>query len=164
MLPLLKRKTMFPKINPTETNAWHQLQQHHAEMKDASVKKMFGEDPNRFSMFSASMDDITFDYSKNIITEKTMQLLLQLAEECKVKDAIEAMFNGDKINETENRSVLHVALRNFSKEPVENKFCYILSQPSLQDINQYSKLKFYLFNPYFLYLLSFFLSHHLNTD
>ena len=109
---------MFPKINPTETNAWHQLQQHHAEMKDASVKKMFGEDPNRFSKFSASMDDITFDYSKNIITEKTMQLLLQLAEECKVKDAIEAMFNGDKINETENRSVLHVALRNFSKEPV----------------------------------------------
>ena len=78
---------------------------------------MFREDTDRFSKFSTRIDDILFDYSKNIITEKTIQLLLQLAEECKVKEAIEAMFNGDKINETENRSVLHIALRNFSKEP-----------------------------------------------
>jgi len=109
---------MFPKINPTETNAWQQLKQHHEEMKNASMKKMFREDGVRFSKFSASIDDILFDYSKNIINEKTIQLLLELAEECKVKEAIEAMFNGNKINETENRSVLHVALRNFSKEPV----------------------------------------------
>jgi glucose-6-phosphate isomerase len=109
---------MFPKINPTETNAWQQLKQHHEEMKNASMKKMFSEDGVRFSKFSASIDDILFDYSKNIINEKTIELLLELAEECKVKEAIEAMFNGDKINETENRSVLHVALRNFSKEPV----------------------------------------------
>jgi glucose-6-phosphate isomerase len=109
---------MFPKINPTETNAWLQLKQHYEEMKTASMKKMFREDADRFSKFSASIDDIFFDYSKNIINEKTIQLLLQLAEECRVKDAIEAMFNGDKINETENRSVLHVALRNFSKEQI----------------------------------------------
>jgi len=109
---------MLPKINPTETNAWQQLKQHHEEIKNSSIKKMFGEDADRFSRFSASIDDIIFDYSKNIINEKTSQLLLQLAEECKVKNAIEAMFNGDKINETENRSVLHIALRNFSKEPV----------------------------------------------
>lgn len=109
---------MFPKINPTETNAWQQLKQHYEEMKTASIKKMFQEDRDRFSKFSASIENLVFDYSKNRINEKTIQLLLQLAEECKVKDAMEAMFNGDKINETENRSVLHVALRNFSKEPV----------------------------------------------
>jgi glucose-6-phosphate isomerase len=109
---------MFPKINPTETSAWQQLKQHYEELKDVSMKKMFYEDANRFSKFSATMDDIVFDYSKNRVNEKTIHLLLQLADECKVKEAIEAMFNGDKINETENRSVLHIALRNFSKEPV----------------------------------------------
>ena len=109
---------MFPKINPAETNAWKQLKEHYEEMKSGSIKKMFQEDPDRFSKFSATIDDIVFDYSKNMINEKTFGLLLQLAEECKVKEAIETMFNGDKINETENRSVLHVALRNFSKDPV----------------------------------------------
>ncbi len=109
---------MFPKINPAETNAWKQLKEHYEEMKSGSIKKMFREDPDRFSKFSATIDEIVFDYSKNMINEKTFGLLLQLAEECKVKEAMEAMFNGDKINETENRSVLHVALRNFSKDPV----------------------------------------------
>ena len=109
---------MFPKINPTETDAWQQLKQHYEEMKNVSMKKMFQEEADRFSKFSTSIDDIVFDYSKNRINEKTIGLLLKLAEECKVKEAIEAMFNGDKINETENRSVLHVALRNFSKEPM----------------------------------------------
>jgi glucose-6-phosphate isomerase len=109
---------MFPKINPTETNAWQQLKQHHEEMKNVSVKEMFREDSDRFAKFSASISDIILDYSKNIINEKTIRFLLQLAEECKVKEATEAMFNGDKINETENRSVLHVALRNFSKDPI----------------------------------------------
>jgi len=109
---------MFPKINPIETGAWQQLKQHYEEMKNVSMKKMFREDVGRFSKFSTSTDDIVFDYSKNRINEKTIGLLLKLGEECKVKEAIEAMFNGDKINETENRSVLHVALRNFSKEPM----------------------------------------------
>lgn len=109
---------MFPKVNPTETNSWGQLKLHYEEMKNVSMKKMFRDDANRFSKFSTGIGDITFDYSKNRINEKTIQLLLHLADECKVKDAVEAMFNGDKINETENRSVLHVALRNFSKQPV----------------------------------------------
>ena len=64
------------------------------------------------------LGDILFDYSKNIVTDRTLSLFLQLADECRVKDAIAAMFNGDIINETEHRSVLHIALRNFSKEPV----------------------------------------------
>jgi glucose-6-phosphate isomerase len=82
------------------------------------MKDLFAADKERFSKLHTRLDDILFDYSKNIITDTTLGLLLQLAEECKVKDAIAAMFNGDMINETENRSVLHIALRNFSKEPV----------------------------------------------
>jgi glucose-6-phosphate isomerase len=109
---------MFPKINPTETNAWQELKQHYEEMKNVSMKGMFREEADRFSKFSTSIDDLVFDYSKNRINEKTIALLLRLAEECKVREAIEAMFHGNKINETENRSVLHVALRNFSKAPM----------------------------------------------
>jgi len=109
---------MLPKINPVETNAWGQLRQHHEEMKTARMRDMFKEDIERFNKYSINTGDIVFDYSKNIINDKTVDLLLQLAEDCKVKDAIEAMFNGDKINETEKRAVLHAALRNFSKEPV----------------------------------------------
>ena len=109
---------MFPKINPSGTNSWQQLKEHHNEMKDASMKNMFREDADRFSKFSTAINDIVFDYSKNIINEKTLELLLQLAADCQLPTAIEAMFNGDKINETENRSVLHVALRNLSKEPM----------------------------------------------
>jgi glucose-6-phosphate isomerase len=109
---------MFPKINPTETDSWRQLKEHYEEMKDLSMKNLFREEADRFSKFSTSIDDIVFDYSKNRINDRTIGLLLKLAEECKVKEAIEGMFNGDKINETENRSVLHVALRNFSKDPM----------------------------------------------
>lgn len=119
---------MFPKINPADTNAWQQLKQHSEEMKNISLKKLFHEDAGRFSKFSIGIDDIVFDYSKNIINDKTAQLLLQLAEECRVKDAMEAMFNGDKINETENRSVLHVALRNFSKDPIYSEGKNVMPQ------------------------------------
>ncbi len=87
-------------------------------MKNAQMKDMFESEPERFSHFSLRFDDILFDYSKNIITGETLGLLLQLVDECKVKDAIEAMFSGEKINRTEGRSVLHTALRNFSGEPV----------------------------------------------
>jgi len=109
---------MLPKINPTTTVAWSLLQNLLAEMKTTKMKDLFAADQERFSKLHTRFDDIIFDYSKNIITDKTLELLLQLAEECKVKEAIAAMFNGDMINETENRSVLHVALRNFSKDPV----------------------------------------------
>jgi glucose-6-phosphate isomerase len=109
---------MLPKINPTTTKAWQQLQQHFSTIKNVPLRELFKSNPDRFKQFSLSQDDIVFDYSKNIINDNTVQLLLQLAEECKLKDAIAAMFNGDMINETENRSVLHVALRNFSGRPV----------------------------------------------
>lgn len=81
------------------------------------MRDLFSKDPNRFDRFSVRFDDILFDYSKNLITDRTMQLLLGLARECQLGDAIEAMFNGEKINRTEDRAVLHTALRNFSNEP-----------------------------------------------
>lgn len=109
---------MFPKINPTTTNAWKELEKHYKELKHTHLKELFKEDRDRFKKYSLSVPDIIFDFSKNRITDKTMQLLLQLAQECKLPDAIDAMFNAEKINETENRAVLHTALRNFSGKPV----------------------------------------------
>lgn len=109
---------MFPKINPTETDAWKDLTSHQIEMKKLQMKDFFKEDPHRFEKMSIKFDDILFDYSKNIITEDTLQKLLQLTEECQVKEAREAMFAGEKINQTEDRAVLHTALRNFSNKPV----------------------------------------------
>jgi glucose-6-phosphate isomerase len=110
---------MLPKTNPTNTQAWLLLKKHQSEeMRNITMKRLFAEDENRFNKFSICFGDILFDYSKNIITQKTLQLLLQLADDCKVKESIDKMFSGDKINETENRSVLHTALRNFSGEPI----------------------------------------------
>src|SRR6266513_5472772 len=109
---------MLPKINPVTTAGWKNLQQHFSEMKKVKMKDLFTNDPERFKKFSISLDDILFDYSKNIITEKTLQLLLQLTADCQLPSAIQAMFNGDIINGTEKRSVLHTALRNFSDRPI----------------------------------------------
>ena len=109
---------MFPKINPTTTPSWQALQQHKQLFENVQLKNLFYTDAERFSRFSVQMQDLLFDYSKNIITENTVEILLDLAVECKLKEAMEAMFTGDKINETENRAVLHTALRNFSGKPV----------------------------------------------
>src|SRR5688572_22658210 len=113
-----ENKKMLPKINPTTTTAWGLLKDHYKEMKSVHLRELFQEDSDRFKKFSLAVPDIIWDYSKNIITDKTLQLLLQLAEECELQSAIEAMFNGEKINETEDRAVLHTALRNFSGKPV----------------------------------------------
>ena len=113
------RQYMFPKISPVQTKAWQQLQDHYNNsMRRTHMKDLFRNDPERFKKFSIQLGDILFDFSKNIITPETISLLLQLAEESNVKEAIVAMFNGEKINQTENRSVLHIALRNFSGDPV----------------------------------------------
>jgi len=109
---------MLPKINPTTTATWQLLKEEHALMQSVKMKELFAANKERFEHFHLKLEDILFDYSKNIISEKTISLLLKLAEECKVKEGIRAMFAGDLINETENRSVLHTALRNFSREPV----------------------------------------------
>jgi glucose-6-phosphate isomerase len=113
---------MLPKVNPTTTQAWFLLKKHHEdEMSRRHMKDMFAAEPERFKKMSLSFGDILFDYSKNIINQRTLQLLLQLADECELTTAIECMFSGDHINETENRAVLHTALRNFSDAPVLEK-------------------------------------------
>ncbi len=109
---------MFPKIDPLSTPAWQQLQQHFKELNSVRIKDLFISDPDRFSTHSLQTGDILFDYSKNIFNRQTLELLLQLTRETNLEEAIEAMFAGEKINETEDRSVLHTALRNFSKHPV----------------------------------------------
>ncbi|HJU46255.1 MAG TPA: glucose-6-phosphate isomerase [Chitinophagaceae bacterium] len=110
---------MFPQKDPITTKAWQELSDHYEkEMKPAHLRHLFAADTTRFKKYSIQLDDILFDYSKNIISDKTIKLLLQLWKECEVPAAIEAMFSGEKINKTEGRSVLHTALRNLSGRPV----------------------------------------------
>jgi glucose-6-phosphate isomerase len=109
---------MLDKINPTDTTAWKKLTSHYKTMKKWHMRDMFLKDTKRFSKFSLTFEDITVDYSKNILSGKTLKLLLELAQECRVRDAIGKMFSGEKINETEGRAVLHVALRNRSNTPI----------------------------------------------
>lgn len=109
---------MFPSVNPTTTTAWKKLEVHAEMMKKKSMKDFFKTDTDRFKKFSMCLDETVFDYSKNIISEETIQLLLELANGCNLKEAINAMFNGDLINATEKRAVLHTTLRNFSDNPV----------------------------------------------
>ncbi|MEP6748953.1 MAG: glucose-6-phosphate isomerase [Bacteroidota bacterium] len=110
---------MFPRISPTTTEAWKKLQYHYNhEMKKTKMRQLFASDGDRFEKFSIQYGEILFDYSKNIITEATLLLLQQLAAECKLPEAINAMYSGEKINETEKRSVLHIALRNLPGSPI----------------------------------------------
>ena len=109
---------MLSGINPVKTAAWGKLAGHFERMARVRMRELFAEDPGRFDRYSIRFEDMLFDYSKNIIDDETMRLLLGLAEETGVRDAIEQMFSGERINETEDRAVLHVALRNRSNNPV----------------------------------------------
>jgi len=108
----------FPHTDPSRTDAWKLLVAHQAEMSTTPLPDLFRRDPDRFAAYSLQTKGILFDYSKNRINSRTLDLLLQLAAECHLGDAIEAMFRGEHINVTEDRAVLHTALRNFSGEPV----------------------------------------------
>lgn len=109
---------MLPKIKPQRTEVWKKLNAHYKKIKDTELKDLFADDPERFEKFSLQFEDILVDFSKNRITQKTIHLLEELAQQSELKAAIEAMFNGEAINETEGRAVLHTALRNFSGKPV----------------------------------------------
>ncbi|MGD9240130.1 MAG: glucose-6-phosphate isomerase [Desulfobacterales bacterium] len=109
---------MLAKVNPTTTKSWQNLKRHYEKIKHVHMKTLFAEDPHRFDKFSIRFNDIIVDFSKNRITEETLNLLIALAEESGLKNAIENMFGGEKINETENRAVLHTALRNRDNKPV----------------------------------------------
>jgi glucose-6-phosphate isomerase len=109
---------MLPNQNPTETAAWQRLEALFLHMQATHMREMFAEDPGRFEKFHLQFNDILVDYSKNIINEEVMKELIALAKEVELQDAIDALFRGEAINQTEGRSVLHIALRNRSNTPV----------------------------------------------
>uniref|UniRef100_UPI004048BFBE glucose-6-phosphate isomerase n=2 Tax=Roseivirga sp. TaxID=1964215 RepID=UPI004048BFBE len=110
---------MLKSINPTRTKAWEKLAKHYEATSSTQMKALFAQDEKRFEKFSTQFKTILVDYSKNRITQETLDLLFELAEECDLKNAIKAMFEGDSINATEGRAVLHTALRNRSDSPVK---------------------------------------------
>ncbi|HEP0307601.1 TPA: glucose-6-phosphate isomerase [Providencia rettgeri] len=106
-------------INPSQTAAWRALEQHFAQMKNVHMRDLFAQDKDRFTHFSATFDgQILVDFSKNRITQETLEHLLALAKETELESAINSMFQGEKINRTEDRAVLHIALRNRDNTPV----------------------------------------------
>lgn len=108
---------MLPKINPLHTQSWKALENHFAQ-NDFNLRTLFQYNPHRFEENSVQKENYLFDYSKNLADKKTIELLLNLAEECRLKESIELMFKGSLINENENRAVLHTALRDFSENPI----------------------------------------------
>ena len=122
---------MLPHINPTTTAAWSSVKQNSERLKKTNLKTLFSQDGERFQKLSFRFDDIVFDLSKNIIDADSLKALIQLANECRLKEGIKAMFDGELINETENRAVLHTALRNFSGQPV-----YFEGKDIMQDVDR----------------------------
>lgn len=108
----------LPNINPTTTKSWKKLEKHYQETSSQKLKDLFKENPNRFQENHILFKNILIDYSKNLINSKTKSLLFDLAREVQLDKAIKAMFNGEKINQTEDREVLHIALRNRSNYPI----------------------------------------------
>ena len=113
------------------TPAWQALLRHHDEIKSLHMRNLFAQDTDRFNKFSLHLGDILFDYSKNRITSETMQLLVDLAKQSNLSDKISAMFRGDKLNTSEHRAVLHVALRNRSNRPI-----YVDGRDVMPEVNR----------------------------
>ncbi|MBT8304709.1 MAG: glucose-6-phosphate isomerase, partial [Bacteroidia bacterium] len=99
----------LPKTNPTKTRSWENLENHFSEIKDLQIKDWFKRNSERANSLSIIWDDFLLDFSKNRIDDKGFRLLLDLAEEVKLKESISKYFEGDNINETEKRAVLHTA-------------------------------------------------------
>ncbi|MFW6314691.1 MAG: glucose-6-phosphate isomerase, partial [Desulfohalobiaceae bacterium] len=116
---------------PTQTKSWQKLQEHFREVRELHLRDMFDKDPERFARFSLQAGPVFLDYSKNRIDAQGLELLLGLAREMGLQDRIQAMFSGERINATENRSVLHVALRNRSRQPI-----YVQGQDVMPEVNQ----------------------------
>jgi glucose-6-phosphate isomerase len=110
---------MLSNHNPTETAAWKKLETLFLTLQATHMRELFAEDPQRFEKYHAKFEDILVDYSKNLIDEEVFRTLVQLAEEVDLQQAIDAMFHGEKINQTEGRSVLHTALRNRANTPIK---------------------------------------------
>ena len=117
--------------NLKESPAWQALSEHYEAIRDLHMRDLFASDPHRFEKFSLRLGDMLFDYSKNRITEQTLSLLVQLAQDAGLGEQIAAMFKGEKINLTEQRAVLHVALRNRANTPI-----YVDGQDVMPAVNQ----------------------------
>ncbi len=115
----------------TQSPAWQKLAAHQKQLETTTMRELFAKDPERFNKFSIEFGGILYDFSKNRITEETLDLLVSLAEQAKVKEMAEAMFTGEKINVTERRAVLHTALRNRSNNPV-----YVDGKDVMPDVNR----------------------------
>src|SRR5690606_35312628 len=111
-------RIMLERVVFNETNAYKYLSDHYIDIAPKHLRQLFDSDPERFEKFSIVFEDILFDYSKNRIDDHTIALLIQLARECEVEEAIHSMFSGEAINETENRAVLHTALRSQEETPL----------------------------------------------
>ncbi|MFI5139762.1 MAG: glucose-6-phosphate isomerase [Sphingobacteriales bacterium] len=122
---------MLPNTDFTTTKAYKYLTDHYIDIVSQSLKELFETDDQRFKKFSLQFEDILLDYSKNRIDEQTVALLMQLAKECSVNKAIDAMFSGERINATEGRPVLHIALRNRSNTPI-----YVDGKDVMPDVNR----------------------------
>ncbi|MFZ0132052.1 MAG: glucose-6-phosphate isomerase [Desulfobacterales bacterium] len=109
---------MLGKIDPTRTRSWQKLADHYEQVRHLRMTDLFEEDPSRFETLSFRLDDILVDCSKNRVTRDTLDLLVALADDVDLAGAIESLFTGAKINETEGRAVLHTALRNRADTPV----------------------------------------------
>ncbi len=101
-----------------KTKAWKKVASHYKHFKDVEMRDLFDNDAQRAEKFTINFDNMLFDYSKNRISERTMKHLFRLARDCGVEEMIQSMFRGDKINTTENRAVLHVALRHRGNTPI----------------------------------------------
>jgi len=117
-------------MKPTNSKAWQALKEHRQEIDSVHMRDLFQKNPKRFETFSLRFNDILFDYSKNRITEETLKLLIDLANEADLKGMTERMFTGEKINVTEDRAVLHIALRNRSNTPV-----YVDGEDVMPEVN-----------------------------
>lgn len=105
-------------IDPTTTKAWSKLANHFKEIESTHMRDLFASDSTRYDKFNLSFEQLLVDYSKNRLTQETIDLLMALAQECQLNEAIQSMFSGETINQTENRAVLHIALRNRSNSPI----------------------------------------------
>ena len=115
----------------TKSSEWLALKEHQKKIDKLHIRDLFSDDPERFNNYSLKFEDLLFDYSKNRITAETLSLLLNLANACQIGSHIEDMFTGKRINKTENRAVLHTALRNRSNDPV-----YVDGEDVMPEINR----------------------------
>ncbi|TPE43200.1 glucose-6-phosphate isomerase [Pontibacter mangrovi] len=122
---------MLKNYAPNQTEAWKKLEEHFKTVQPQHLRDLFAQDTDRFNRFTFKLNDTLYDLSKNRITAETLPLLVQLAQEMDVPGAIESMFSGEKINATENRAVLHTALRNFSDEQLQ-----VEGENALQEVRQ----------------------------